>query len=222
MADSKKEESKTKYIYMLLAAIVVVASFFIPFPKETFLDDDSRIDTFTDIAAYRVKLYKTTYSIYDGHASYHDTGDIVTVLKLLKPDCNTRSTGYGIASDCEDLYIHNGKVYDNLRFDDEYANTKSYKYLDEVSYKETYDSGIDYETYYTVNCYMYGLVCTSGNTVGDYKDSHARLHVGNKAKIKFYRTTCDLQSGREMLNGDVCIYADDTYDTISFQDLLKK
>lgn len=212
MASEKDGEKKSKYIYILLAAMVIIISFFIPFPKETFLDDDSKISSFSDIVAYKAKLYK----------SYRDTGEVITILKLMRPDCDTHSTGYGIVSNCEEMYIHNGKIYDTTKFDDEFVNTTSFKYLDEVSYQDTYGSTIDYETYYTVNCYLYGLLCMSGNTLDDYKKSHTRIRVGNNTKIKFYKTTCDMMSDREMLNGDVCIYADDTYSIISFQELLKK
>lgn len=160
-------ESRKKYCLPLIL-VVVISSFFLSFPKETFLDEDETYDTFKDIAALRTTLY--TYEPLpneDTHEfEYSSTGMPITILLLSNAEYGPSQN----ASDPMILYIHDGKMYKSFKPVGEVDGKIPYDFVDEVSLDTALlDHDVAFNTYYTVNCYFYGRLCTSGSTEDDGK-----------------------------------------------------
>lgn len=232
------KKNSLKIIICVIAVIVGLA--FIPSKKEISLPDHEHSEKYNTAISYKYKAYNQNTRCLDdaidysnGDKDYYhelaakckgiDTNTNVDIIKFSNGSCNY-SLDYTtnlIHSDCEEFYIKNGRLYDNLKIERISKDNFKENYSRDIDVKVVSGSSITVETYYTKECHVFGLVCSSGEWLDDGTNMNMRLVIGKNVNIKRYNTTCDRESGKAMLDEENCIYADDTYKTITIDNILK-
>ena len=226
---------------LFYAALVVIGLAFIPFEKEISMPEHEHSKSFETAFSYKFKVYRTNtacldraidksggqrdvYSALAKECKSIETKDVAEIIKFSNGPCNYRlDPDINIRlSDCEEAYIKDGKLYTRLEALPISGKTNEYAaaYDGQMDVRIVEGSSITYKTYYTKKCHAFGLICSSGEWLDDDTSFHERLIIGKNAKIKKYSMVCDGYSGKQMLNEENCIYADDTYKNVTIKDLL--
>ena len=231
---------KKNFRIIACIVIIIIGLAFIPSEKEINLPDHEYSKKYDTAISYKSRVYNQNNACLDdaidssnwNRDEYKElaakckginTNLDVNLVKFSNGSCNYKPD-YGTnatRSDCEIFYIKDGKLYDDIKAERISENKYRERYSSEIDIKPVSGSSITVETYYTKKCHAFGLICSSGEWLDDDTSMHIRLAIGKNVSIKRYNTACDMESGKAMLNEEDCIYADDTYKTITIEDLLK-
>lgn len=236
---SFKLSKKSVKVLCIIAAIIVGIGC-IPFEKEISLLDHENTKSYDYAYNYQSKAYLTNTRCLDdaidesngNRDEYYRLADkcepistdkTMEILKFNNGPCNSRYD-YSISmtvDDCQTFYVKDKKLYTNLSIKPSGKNEYREEYDDVVDIKVTSGSSADVKSYYTVTCRAFGLICGNGEWLDENTHFHLRLIIGKNFKIDRYAGVCDSESGKEMLDKDLCIYKDSTPKYITIEDLLK-